>query len=115
MATIYQADIFCDSCGDDIRQQIKAKGKAPENPDDETSYDSGEFPKYAFDHDDRDSPQHCGSGETCLEAEILSDGSKVGCLIGTNLTDAGVEYVRKAIEQGGLVAEFWKEQFCDYF
>lgn len=114
MAAIYQADIYCDSCGDDVRQQITTKGKAPTNPDDETSYDSDEYPKRANDDDESDSPQHCGSGETCLEAETLSDGSKVGKLIGTNLTEAGVEYVREAIEAGGIVADFWAEQFVDY-
>lgn len=115
MAAIYAADIFCDSCGDDIRQRITTSGKAPKNPEDETTYDSGEFPKCANDDDETDSPQHCGSGEDCLEAETLSDGSKIGKLIGTNLTEEGVEYTREQIASGGLVAEFWADQFGDYF
>lgn len=115
MAAIYAADIWCDSCGYAIRDSIKAEGKAPENPDDERTYDSDEYPKYASDDEESDSPQHCGSGETCLEADTLSDGSKVGKLIGTELTDDGVEYVREAIAEGGLVADFWAEEFKDYF
>lgn len=115
MAAIYAADIFCDSCGESIRQRIIAEGKAPQNPEDETTYDSGEFPKRADDDDESDSPQHCGSHADCLEADTLSDGSKVGKLIGTNLTEAGVEYVRETITEGGLVAEFWADQFSDYF
>ena len=114
MAQVYQADIFCDSCGEQIRLRILGEGKAPQNPIDETTYDSDEYPKRAWDHDESDSPQHCGSGETCLEAETLSDGSKVGKLIGTTLTDDGVAYVREAIAAGGLVADFWEEEFKDY-
>ncbi len=113
MAAIYQADIFCDSCGADIRARLAPTLVGSEI--DETTYDSDDYPKFAADDEESDSPQHCGSGETCLEAEELSDGSKVGCLIGTNLTDDGVEYVREAIKGGGVVAEFWAEQFGDYF
>jgi hypothetical protein len=115
MAFIYAADIYCDSCGLDIRDELTNSGKAPEHPENEATYDSDEYPKLADDDAETDSPQHCGSHADCLEADNLSDGSRVGKLIGTNLTDAGVDYVREAIEQGGLVADFWAEQFSDYF
>jgi hypothetical protein len=117
MAAIYQADIWCDSCADAIRSDLKATvGDTgfPFNPGDERTYDSDEYPKYAWDHDETDSPQHCGSGKDCLEAETLSDGSKVGMLIGTHLTDEGVDYLKEAIVCGGTVAEFWAEAFKDY-
>ncbi len=114
MAAIYAADIYCNSCGNDIRKSITDSGLAPDDPDNESTYDSDEYPKFVGSLDETDSPQHCGSGEDCLEAETLSDGSKVGRLIGTNLTEAGVEYTREQIASGGLVAEFWADQFVHY-
>lgn len=112
MAAIYCADNWCDDCAEAIRDDIRAHGQAPIDPDDESSYDSGEFPKRAEDDEESDSPQHCASGETCLNANKLSDGTKVGLLFG-ELTDAGIEYVKKAIAEGGLVAEFWKSKYED--
>ena len=114
MAYIYAADIYCDDCGDEIKARIQAEGKAPENPNDETSYDSDEYPKYCSDDDESDSPQHCGSHEDCLNAVTLPSGRKIGCLIGTNLTDAGVEYLKEIVDKGGEVAEFWANEFSDY-
>lgn len=112
MPYIYQSELWCDSCGQAIRERITAEGHAPENPDDETSYDSDEFPKYASTDGETDSPSHCGSGNECLEAIELSDGTKVGALISENLTTDGADYVRQAVKEGGLVAvEVWKPAF----
>lgn len=111
MPAIYQADTWCDSCADDIRQRIATEGKAPENPDDETTFDSDEYPKRMDEDEEADSPQHCGSGEDCLEAETLPSGTKIGKLLSRELTPDGVVYVKFGIEQGGEVAEWWCEQF----
>lgn len=111
MPAIYQADTWCDSCADDIKQRIKADGTAPENPDDETTYDSGKYPKWMDENEAADTPQHCGSGEDCLEAEKLPSGTKIGKLLSDELTDAGVQYVREYIQQGGIVSEWWRVQF----
>ena len=46
MAYIYNVDIFCDDCGEDICRQITEEGHAPADPEDQGSYDSDEFPKY---------------------------------------------------------------------
>ena len=111
---IYRADTWCDSCGEAIKSIIEKRGEKPEDTSDERYYDSDEWPKSADGEDETDSPMHCGAHETCLEAEKLTDGSKVGALLGITLTPDGVQYVREAIAEGGLVAEFWKEQFRDY-
>ena len=109
---IYQADVFCDDCGLAIRAAIAAEGKAPENPDDEHSYDSDEFPKGPYpDDEESDSPQHCGNGESCFNAVELPSGHKIGMLLSTSLTDEGVRYLKEAIEEGGEVAEFWQQEF----
>lgn len=67
---------------------------------DESTYDSDDFPQYADDDSESDSPLHCGSHDTCLDAiNLTRDGEpfKVGAIIGSNLTREGVEYVRDAI------------------
>ena len=111
MPAIYQAETWCDSCAADIKKRIKAEGHAPASPDDETTFDSDEYPKWMDENECADTPQHCGSGEDCLEAEKLPSGTKIGKLLSNELTDDGVQYVREYIEEGGEVSEWWREQF----
>jgi len=112
MAYIYNADIWCDSCGRDIKKHLKKEGKAPPNPRDEYSYDSDEYPKHVCDDDESDCPQHCGAGEDCLEAEVLDSGEKVGALIGDNLTTEGIEYVRDSHRTDpNEVTQLWVNHF----
>ena len=106
MPAIYQADTWCDDCA----EAIKATLSKPEDPNDEASYDSDEFPKFMDDEESCDTPCHCGSGEDCLNAIVLPSGRKVGMILG-GLTEDGEAYVREAIEDGGEVAELWKEHF----
>jgi len=113
MAYIYCADIYCDSCGEAIKEDLDKRGLTPADPSDEYSYDSDEYPKWASDSEESDCPQHCGSHEECLEAIELDSGRKIGAPIG-ELTTHGVEYLREAIAEGGEVAEFWTEHYCDY-
>jgi len=119
----YAADIFCKDCGEKIREDITEEGFAPPDVDDESSYDSGEFPKgpYPDGGGESDSPQHCGSGSDCpnaIEFAVDScgfgDGIKVGCWLENELTGEGVEYVKEAIREGGEVAELWAEYYIDY-
>lgn len=103
MAYIYKADVYCNDCGEAIRQRLTTEGKAPANPSDEWSYDSDDFPKVAGDDERSDSPQHCACGENCVNAvEIV----KVGFLFG-ELTRDGVDYVEKAIEEANLNDNTW--------
>lgn len=96
MAYIYCADIYCNSCGGEIKRRLLlAEGFRP----DESGDDSDDFPGYADDDGESDCPQHCGAGEECLEALVLSDGRKYGKLIGTNLTEEGVKYVLEAVAE----------------
>lgn len=111
MAYIYFADIYCDDCGDAIKKQLEQEGKTPECPEDERSFDSDEYPKWCDDESESDCPQHCGSHADCLNAEVMPSGHKIGCLLGTSLTDEGIEYVRQAVIEGGEVAEYWRQQF----
>lgn len=111
MPAIYQADCWCDSCADEIRERLRAEMPPGFDEDDERSYDSGEFPKYMGNDEESDCPQHCASGADCLECETLLSGDKIGCLLSTNLTSFGAECVKEAVAEGGEVAEFWRERF----
>ena len=113
MAYIYCADIFCDACGSEIRKRIFDTDLRPANFGDEMSYDSDEFPKWVGDDEESDCPQNCGSGEYCLEADVLPSGHKIGKQFGS-LTPDGVDYLKEAIEEGGEVAEFWAEFYSEY-
>jgi len=107
MAYIYAADIYCDDCGREICRRIRAEGKAPADPVDERSYDSGDYPKYVDGSDEADSPQHCGSGPDCINAYEFADGVKVGVWLENDLTTDGINYVIEAVREGGAVAELW--------
>ena len=122
MCYIYAADLWCDSCGAEICERLKSEGKAPKIPQQsgyygvaETYYDSDDYPKYRSDPGESDSPSHCGSGPDCLEAETLSDGSKVGALLGFALTSGGFVYVStvlaEALTSPNPIATFWAQQF----
>lgn len=110
---IYQADCWCNSCGKAICDRIAAEGFAPEDPDDERTFDSDEYPKYCGEDEESDGPQHCAAMDECLEAEVLSDGSRVGALLSTSLTTYGVDHLKEMVAEGGNPAlhEFWKSQF----
>lgn len=111
MAAIYQADIWCTECANLIRERLRSEGKAPEDENDNYSYDSDDFPKWAGDDEESDSPTHCGSHEDCVNAEILPSGRKIGCLMGS-LTEDGVNYVREShMERPSEVTEFWVNYF----
>lgn len=121
MPAIYCADTWCDSCTDRIKADLRAAAREPADSGDERFYDSDEWPKYMGEDEEADTPQHCASGEDCLEAEVLPSGSKIGALLSRSLTEAGVQYVREYIEQDkpqdergqwlNEVTEFWAREF----
>lgn len=136
----FQADSYCDSCGQAIRAELieaerrdpNMEGSVPRDPDDERSYDSDDFPKYG-NEDATDYPDHCASRAECLEPIDLgayglkpSDELKgaettlIGALLNRGLTDEGVSYLREMLNddqnltpyQTALHA-FWRETFSD--
>lgn len=114
-AYIYAADMYCEACGEDIRKRLTAEGHRPKHWDDETTYDSGEFPKgpYPDGGGESDSPQHCGSHGECLSPTII-DGEKYGRFLENPLTNAGCAYVLEMHMDGpNAVTEFWMEHYHD--
>lgn len=76
---VYAADLYCFKCGEDIRARLNAEGKAPEDPNDERTYDSNDYPKgpYGDGGGESDSPAHCGAGEACLQAFTVRERVKM--------------------------------------
>lgn len=100
---IYQAELWCGDCGEAI---IDTLGTTKDTGD------SDDYPQSVPNAGASDCPDHCGSGANCLNADTLSDGSKVGALLTEDLTSDGIEYVTEAVADGGLVAvEIWQEAF----
>jgi hypothetical protein len=81
---VYQAALLCEPCGRATCARLTAEGSAPENPQDEASFDSDEFPKGPTDEGESDSPSHCAECGAFLESE---------------LTEEGDAYVRDAVTQ----------------
>jgi hypothetical protein len=100
---MYQADLFCKECGDKIRADIPGYNR-PDDPDDECSYDSDQFPKgpYGDGGGEADSPHHCGNHEC-------------GKFLGNPLTYDGMKYVAEAVvealgreyDEGSVALRTW--------
>jgi hypothetical protein len=93
---VYKAALYCEACGEGIRYELTAKGKAPTDPDNESSYDSDDFPKGPCDEGESDSPGHC---DDC------------GMFLETTLTADGIAYVQQAIAEdraGSVALTTWK-------
>ena len=71
---MYQASLYCTDCGEKIREELTAAGKAPEDPSDEYSYDSDDFPKGPEEEGESDSPTHCDGCGDFLETRLTSEG-----------------------------------------
>lgn len=83
---MFQAALFCESCGEEHRNDLDAAGKTPCAPDNESSFDSDDYPKGAYSDGggEADCPQHC---DAC------------GVFLENPLTSEGYDYVREAIEE----------------
>jgi len=109
-AYIYNAALWCPDCTRTIKKELKKTGDVPENPDDESSYDSDDYPKgpYSDGGGEADNPQHCDGCQVFLENPLTSDGE---------------EYVREAVardhenrkkgKRANPVTGEWKEYY-DY-
>lgn len=113
---IYAADVWCADCAEKIKQRIRDEGFAPEDEDDQYSYDSDEFPKDCDVSCESDTVEHCAAGEDCINAIDL-DGFKIGCWLENDLTTEGGDYVVEAVREGrkdgNEVMELWAEYY-DY-
>lgn len=107
---MFQASMLCEDCGKAKREELTAEGKAPADVDNESTYDSDDFPKgpYGINGNEADSPYHCDGCSLFLE---------------NDLTPEGLECVRAELEkQDALVAngiftggriDDWRDFYAD--
>jgi hypothetical protein len=78
---IYAAETWCDDCGEKIKRALRLDGTVDAmiadgaDPDDERTYDSGEYPKGPYDIGESDSPEHCADCRVFLENDLTSEGA----------------------------------------
>lgn len=101
---IYCADVYCEKCADAIKTRDRTF--EPKDAGDQASYDSEIWPKGPYSDEESDTPEHCGSGENCLDPTII-DGDKYGQFFENPLTTDGEKYVKEATD--GPVKDFWME------
>jgi hypothetical protein len=77
-AFIYCAALLCGDCGEDVRKDITDAGHAPADPDNESTYDSDQFPKgsYPDGGGEADGPQFCDHCGTFLENPLTDEGDR---------------------------------------
>lgn len=73
---VYRAALLCEECGGKCKCKLTAEGKAPENPKDEHTFDSDNFPKgpYGSDSNESDSVQYCDHCGCFLENPLTKEG-----------------------------------------
>jgi hypothetical protein len=107
MAYIYQADVWCDACGDHIKADLEREKKAPEDTEDESSFDSDEYPKhYDAENEESDGPENCSDGH----CGGFANGSSYGTFLENQLTQEGYRYLKGMLDgHGATLPEFAKE------
>lgn len=130
---IYQADTYCDSCGNRIAAELEQRefygGETIALRDDSDHYPQGGYPS-----EPTDAPDHCASGADCLEGIDLADyglslaaplygaeGRTIGALLSDELTEYGINYLWEMIEDETNLTPYqralhnlWRETFADY-
>jgi hypothetical protein len=92
MGYIYCAAVYCDKCGEEIKAELDAKGQKPTDPDDQRTYDSGDYPKSVdVASEESDVPEHCDNCRVFLE---------------NPLTSHGYSYVKDALNSGSVIEEW---------
>lgn len=102
---VFQAALLCDSCAHEY--MANTEKPAHVDTDDQTSYDSDEWPKGAF-YDsggEADSPQHCDHCGIFLENPLTGDGD-------TYVRDTFREYIETGRGSLDVLTE-WKAYY-DY-
>jgi hypothetical protein len=71
---LYQAELFCQPCGESLRESIPVPAGA--DLADESTFDSDAYPKGPYPDGGglADSPQHCGDCHTFLENPLTEEG-----------------------------------------
>lgn len=128
MPYAYEADLYCDACGEELQNEINVNDPAAKR-----SGDTDEYPQYVDVEEESDSIYHCANGRQCKEAIDLhawglkeddqlqgSETPLVGELLTENLTPEGVEYLKRMLDEPNptpyqiALHECWKAAFAHY-
>lgn len=110
----YNADIYCEDCGNDIKRRIRKELKASGSKDSPVSQDSNEWPQPAEDGGgESDCPQHCGAGSDCYNADDYGrTGVKVGLFLENPLTRDGEAYVKEMHkDRPSEITQMWMDHY----
>jgi len=126
MVTIYNADIWCDDCGQVLAAEAEAEGRTE-------SGDSDDYPSIGHLEEETDSPQHCAACENCENAiDLCMWGLKetdeligaehryIGDICGDELTPDGARYLKEMLAEPcrtpyqEALHNLWREHFSQY-
>lgn len=73
---MYQAALLCNECGLKVRERLSNSTRKPADPNDESSYDSDDYPKgpYADGGGESDLLNHCDYCDVSLENHVIPGG-----------------------------------------
>ena len=102
---VYQADFICEDCAVDFLDRLGKNGC-------EDTGDSDDYPQGPFESslEESDSPQHCGQGEACINAESYPGLDRgVGLFLENALTADGMDYVKNVVKANpnDSLSQFW--------
>ena len=116
MAYIYQADVWCDACGQEICDELTKEGKAPADPDDPSTYDSDEYPKdYDAKWEESDGPDNCASGECGGSYEYEGRKITYGTFLENQLTPEGYKYLKSMLDKEGPTLRAPLQEWADFY
>lgn len=112
MAYIYQADVWCDACGNHIKAELEREGKVPEDIEDESSFDSGEYPKrYDAESEESDGPENCADGK----CGGFANGQSYGTFLQNRLTAEGYRYLKGMLDNHGATLPEFAKEWVDFY
>ncbi len=105
---VYQAALYCEPCGTSIRERLDGEGKRPADLDNESSFDSDDYPKgpYADGGGEADSPNHCDACNAFLENALTTDGESY---LADQISEAMIEILqgrRSPIELDSVLGQW---------
>lgn len=97
-AYIFQAALLCEDCAEQVKHELECPG----DPENESTWDSDDYPKGPFPDGggEADSPHHCDHCDTFLQ---------------NPLTGEGVAYVREALEESGAYLTETEGEWADFY
>ena len=112
MAYVYQADVWCDKCGEHIKTELEREGEAPDDTEDESSFDSDEYPKYYdAENEESDGPQNCADGR----CGGFNNGHGYGTFLENQLTSEGYKYLKGMLDGHGATLPEFAREWAEYY